>query len=177
MKWKRIHGIELEGIPLGHQSSQHQHQLPIVFFDERLQDAIGPNNLPPLPHPQPQTTHSPPTLRTAIRNFSSQWFLIPQGTAMAATVLHQLDYRFPGLTIIAYTFWATSILLLLLMLALYAARLTLHPKHTIRALKHNDAELAGLASISITFTSVTQTASLALAPSSPGPWSATVHIL
>ncbi|KAL2873666.1 hypothetical protein SGCOL_011149 [Colletotrichum sp. CLE4] len=68
------------------------------------------------------------------------------------------------------------------MLTLYAARLTLHPTHTIRALKHDDAELAGLASISITFTSVTQTASLALAPDSGnnntgGPWSATVHIL
>ncbi|KAK1676469.1 voltage-dependent anion channel [Colletotrichum godetiae] len=143
-----------------------------------------PNNVPPQPQqPQPQPPpHGSSSVRTSIRDFSSQWFLTPQGTAITATVLHQLDYRFPGLIIIAYTFWATSILLLLLMLTLYAARLTLHRTHTIRALKHDDAELAGLASISITFTSVTQTASLALAPDSGnnntgGPWSATVHIL
>ncbi|KAK7451475.1 hypothetical protein Landi51_04846 [Colletotrichum acutatum] len=137
-----------------------------------------PNHLPqPLPQPQPINEPSRP-IRTAIRDFSSQWFLIPQGTAIIATVLHQLDYRFPGLTIIAYVLWATSILLLLLMLTLYAARLTLHPKHTLRVLKHDDAELAGLSSISITFTSVTQTASLALAPSShESPWTATVHVL
>ncbi|EXF75680.1 hypothetical protein CFIO01_04613 [Colletotrichum fioriniae PJ7] len=144
-----------------------------------------PTNIPPQPQPQPQPHPQPPIhepsrpIRTAIRDFSSQWFLIPQGTAITATVLHQLDYRFRGLTTIAYTLWATSILLLLLMLTLYAVRLTLHPNHTIHALRHDDAELAGLSSISITFTSVTQTASLALAPGGTqgSPWTATVHVL
>ncbi|KAK1512462.1 uncharacterized protein CCOS01_14702 [Colletotrichum costaricense] len=75
-----------------------------------------------------------------------------------ATALHQVDFRFPGLTPISYTLWVTSIILLLIL--------------------HDDAELAGLSSISNTFTSVTQTASLALAAGShESPWTATVHIL
>ncbi|OHE99902.1 hypothetical protein CORC01_04803 [Colletotrichum orchidophilum] len=126
---------------------------------------------------QTPTTHESSTLRSAIRDFSSQWFLIPQGTGITATVLHQLDYRFHGLTEIAYVFWVTTTVLLLLMLCLYGARVALYPKRLLHALKHDDAELAGLSSISITFTSVVQTASLALVRGAGEPWSTVLHVL
>ncbi|KAF6818798.1 malic acid transport [Colletotrichum plurivorum] len=134
------------------------------------------------PGKPPETSDSEPdrdrsTVRTAIRNFTSQWFLLPQGTAILAAILKQLDYRFEGLTIISFIFWITAILLLLSMLALYLIRVTMYPSRVLRALRRDDVELAGLSSISIAFTSIIQMASLTLVPAWAGPWTDIVHAL
>ncbi|GJC84348.1 sulfite efflux pump SSU1 [Colletotrichum liriopes] len=129
-----------------------------------------------LPSPT-ASDHERSAIRNAIRNFSTQWFLVPQGTAILATILRQLDYRFNGLTIISYLFWVAAMALLLSMVSIYAIRLVLHPKHVIHSLKHDEVELAGLSSISIAFTSVVQMASLTLVSSWGGPWSKIVYVL
>ncbi|KAK1979245.1 voltage-dependent anion channel [Colletotrichum cereale] len=116
-------------------------------------------------------------IRNAIRDFSTQWFLIPQGTAILATILHQLDYRFNGLTIISYLFWVAAMVLLLSMVGVYVVRLVLYPKHVINSLKHDEAELSGLSSVSIAFTSIIQMASLTLVSGWGGPWSEIVYVL
>ncbi|KAF6816166.1 malic acid transport [Colletotrichum musicola] len=134
-----------------------------------------PGKPPETPESEPDGDRS--TARTVIRNFTSQWFLLPQGTAILAAILKQLDYRFDGLTIISYIFWITAIILLLSMLALYILRSALYPSRVLRALRRDDAELAGLSSISIAFTSIIQMASLTLVPAWAGPWTDIVHAL
>ncbi|GKT41510.1 sulfite efflux pump SSU1 [Colletotrichum spaethianum] len=92
--------------------------------------------------PSPTTSdHERSPIRNAIRNFSTQWFLIPQGTAILATILHQLDYRFNGLTVISYLFWVAAMALLLSMVCIYAVRLVLYPKHVLHTLKHDNTTL------------------------------------
>ncbi|TQN68063.1 hypothetical protein CSHISOI_07371 [Colletotrichum shisoi] len=115
---------------------------------------------------RPVRPHHPvrDAVRDAVRGFSTQWFLVPRGTAVLATILHhQLDYHFRGLTVISYLFWVAAAALLLSTLeSIYAARLALFPRHVLRTLRRDEVELAGLSSVSIASTSVVQMASLTL---------------
>ncbi|KAK4159955.1 putative malic acid transport protein [Cladorrhinum sp. PSN259] len=102
----------------------------------------------------------------ALQNFTSQWFLIPQGTGIIAVILHQLDYQFPGLPVISYIFWALAVVFLLTALTLYLARCVLFPRKVFASLRHAQEEVACLTSVSITYTSIIQMTSLVLV--SPG---------
>ncbi|WQF87698.1 Putative transporter protein SLAC1/Mae1/ Ssu1/TehA [Colletotrichum destructivum] len=148
----------------------------------------GGEDLPTPPPPPPLTTtattaasdrpvrpHRP--VRDAVRSFSTQWFLVPQGTAVLATILHQLDYRFRGLTVISYLFWVAAAALLLSTLGIYAVRLALFPRHVLHTLRRDEVELAGLSSVSIAFTSVVQMASLTLVSAWGAPWGEVVYVL
>jgi tellurite resistance protein TehA-like permease len=115
--------------------------------------------------------------RIAIRNFTSQWFLIPQGTGIIAVTLHNLDYQFDGLGIISIIFWVITILLLLLFLLLYTLRIILFPKAVTTALATDIIETAGLASISITFTVIIQMIALTLVSSWSPRWGLVAYIL
>jgi tellurite resistance protein TehA-like permease len=90
----------------------------------------------------------------ALQNFTSQWFLIPQGTGITAVILHQLKYQFYGLQIIADVWWIFTIALLLFSLLLYTLRIVFHPKLVAAALRQDVQELACLSCISISFTTV-----------------------
>lgn len=118
-----------------------------------------------------------PPLSQALRNFSSQWFLIPQGTGILAVILHQLDYQFRGLGIIADIFWVCTIVLLLAMLAAYLLRIALYPKQVLTALSSNIVESACLASISITFTTIIQMIALTVVREWGDGWSEAVYVL
>ncbi|KAK4234642.1 putative malic acid transport protein [Achaetomium macrosporum] len=115
---------------------------------------------------------------TPLHNFTSQWFLIPQGTGITAVILHQLDYQFPGLQIISYIFWIITIVLLLAMVLVYILRCILFPRKLVTALSHDISELACLTSVVISFTSIIQMASLVLVPGwgSKG-WSIALYVL
>ncbi|EQB58797.1 hypothetical protein CGLO_00911 [Colletotrichum gloeosporioides Cg-14] len=134
--------------------------------------ASKPQGLPP---PSPNDERS--CIRTSIRNFTSQWFLIPQGTAIFAAVLQQLDYRFKGLTTISYVLLVMAMVLLLCMVSIYLLRIVLFPRKVVQALKHDESELAGLSSVSIAFTSIIQMVSLALVPAWGERWSKTIYVL
>ncbi|KAB5578308.1 malic acid transporter [Coniochaeta sp. 2T2.1] len=112
------------------------------------------------------STHPPRSvwLSTASRpsGFTSQWFLVPQGTGIIAVILHQLGYQFRGLRIISYIFWLLTIVLLVGMLAIYLVRSLLFPRHVLHSIKHDLSESACLASISICYTSIIQMMVLAL---------------
>ena len=99
-----------------------------------------------------KSTSSP--FAVALQNFASQWFLIPQGTGIIAIVLHQLDYQFQGLRIVADIFWLLTIASLLLMLAAYCTRILLYPKQVRAALQSNISEAACLSCIVIAFTTI-----------------------
>jgi tellurite resistance protein TehA-like permease len=116
-----------------------------------------------------------PTWRAALQGFSTQWFLIPQGTGIIAVILHRLDYQFRGLEIISYLFWITTIVLLLVLVALYALRCLLFPKHVADSLRNKPGEMDGLASISISFTSILQMAAMVLVPSWHGRWGTVIY--
>jgi tellurite resistance protein TehA-like permease len=98
----------------------------------------------------------------ALRNFTSQWFLIPQGTGIIAVILHQLDYQFNGLVIISEIFWVLTVMLLLVMIVVYLLRIVLFPKQVAEALSTDANETACLASISITFTTIIQMIALTI---------------
>jgi tellurite resistance protein TehA-like permease len=100
--------------------------------------------------------------RVALHNFTSQWFLVPQGTGIIAVVLHQLDYQFNGLHIISYIFWLLTIVLLASMLIIYLVRCATFPRQLAHLLRRDISESACLASISISFTSIIQMMVLAL---------------
>ncbi|TKA41030.1 hypothetical protein B0A55_13120, partial [Friedmanniomyces simplex] len=100
--------------------------------------------------------------RVALQNFSSQWFLIPQGTGIVAVILHNVHYHFRGLNIISHIFWLLTITTLSLFLALYLLRALLYPRQVARQLSQNLQETACLASISIAFTTIYQMIALNL---------------
>ena len=95
-------------------------------------------------------------LRFALYNFSSQWFLLPQGTGILSIILHQLDYQFRGLAIISQILWVLTIVLLLGFLVIYLARTCVFPAMVRQQLQTNIMETACLSSISIAFTTIIQ---------------------
>ncbi|KAL2018670.1 hypothetical protein VTK56DRAFT_505 [Thermocarpiscus australiensis] len=115
--------------------------------------------------------------RIALHSFTSQWFLIPQGTGITAVILHQLDYQFRGLHVISYVFWIATVVLLAGMVLAYILRCIVFPRTLVATLKRDISELACLTSIVISFTSVIQMASLVLVPGWGGGWGVAVYVL
>lgn len=132
-------------------------------------------------HDQPELQHSNnpriTPLRLALRNFTSQWFLIPQGTGILTVILHQLHYRFHGLTIISQCLWVLTLIVLVLMLAIYILRAAIFPSYVRTQLRHNIMETACLASISIAFTTVIQMTALNLVEAWARHWGTVAYIL
>lgn len=97
-------------------------------------------------------------LSRALWNFSSLWFIVPQGTGIIAVILYRLKYHFNGLTTLATIVWIYTIVQLGLFLVLYLLRTFLHTKHVLHQLRNNSAETSCLCCISIAFTSILQMA-------------------
>ncbi|CAK4017508.1 voltage-dependent anion channel [Lecanosticta acicola] len=101
-------------------------------------------------------------LRLALKNFTSQFFLIPQGTGILSVVLHQLHYQFPGLTIISRICGILTAVCLFAFLALYLLRCCLFPAHVWTQLRTAIMETACLSSIVISYTTLIQNIALNL---------------
>lgn len=112
--------------------------------------------------------------RTALENFSSQWFLIPQGTGITAVILHQLNYQFDGLHIISYIFWILTIIFLVVLLLIYITHCIFFPKTFKARVTHDVGEIACLSSIVISYTSIIQMTSLVLVHSWGQGWGTAV---
>lgn len=97
-------------------------------------------------------------LSIALWNFSSTWFLIPQGTAIICNILQRLEYQFTGLKILARIVFIYAIVLLGLSLIIYLLRAIVYPKHVRHQLRTKLIETSCLSSIIISFTSITQLA-------------------
>lgn len=121
----------------------------------------------------------PPTspFRLALLNFSSQWFLIPQGTGIIAVILNRSNYQFNGLKIISIVVWIYTIVLLSICLFLYLLRIILYPGHVARVLRMSTIEVACLSSISISFTSIIQMTILTLVDDWGSSWGIVAYIL
>lgn len=115
--------------------------------------------------------------RLALRNFSSQWFLIPQGTGAIAVILHQLPYQFRGLAIISQCVWVLTILMLVSMLLIYLVRVALEPTYVAKQLRTNIMETACLASISVAFTTIIQMTALNLVQTWGSTWGTVAYVL
>ena len=112
----------------------------------------------------------------ALKNFTSQWFLAPQGTGIIATILHQLPYQFHGLAIISQCFWVLTIVMLCMMLLVYIARAAIYPSHVRQQLQRDFMETACLSSISIAFTTIIQMIPLNLIQWNQG-WGTVAYVL
>lgn len=121
--------------------------------------------------------HRMSVLRIALRSFNSQWFLIPQGTGIVTTVLHQLHYQFQGLGIIANIFWVITILTLVVFLLVYILRAIVFPRHVRNQFASNFMETACLCCISIAFTTIIQMIALTLTPSWGPGWGMAAYVL
>ncbi|OQE47359.1 hypothetical protein PENCOP_c001G05558 [Penicillium coprophilum] len=97
-------------------------------------------------------------LSRALWNFSSLWFIVPQGTGIIAVILYRLRYQFNGLKTLATIVWIYTIVQLGLFLILYLLRIFLHPKHVLQQLRNKTIETSCLCCISIAFTSILQMA-------------------
>lgn len=95
-------------------------------------------------------------LSRALWNFSSIWFIVPQGTGIIAVILYRLKYQFNGLTTLATIVWIYTIVQLGLFLILYLIRTFLYRRHVLHQLRNNSAETSCLCCISIAFTSILQ---------------------
>lgn len=115
--------------------------------------------------------------RLALRNFTSQWFLVPQGTGALALVLHQLDYQFKGLAIISECVWILTIVMLCSMLLIFLARVAFNPAHVAKLLRTDIMETACLASISIAYTTIIQMTALNLVETWGRQWGIVVYVL
>lgn len=113
----------------------------------------------------------------ALWNFSSQWFLVPQGLGIIAVILHQLYYRFDGLAVISLVIWIYTITLLTTGLFLYRLRAFLCPRHVALVLRTSIIETSWLASISITFTTVIQMVALVLVRQWGPTWGIVAYVL
>lgn len=128
--------------------------------------------------PQPPPSPPPATpVRLAVYHFTSRWFLVPQGTGITAVILHQLDYQFKGLHVISYIFWVTTIILLLSMVLVYAARCMMFPRNVAATLGRDMDELACINSITISYTSIIQMTAVTLVQGWGRAWGLVVYIL
>lgn len=116
-------------------------------------------------------------LRIALRNFNSQWFIIPQGTGIIATILHQLHYQFEGLHILADIFFVCTITTLVSFLLIYIIRAATFRSHVRHLLVTDIMETACLSSISIAFTTIIQMIALTLVQSWGSGWSTAVYVM
>lgn len=121
-----------------------------------LQTCSMPSNTHQMAQPSNPSQAPERPLSLALWNFSSNWFLIPQGTAIICNLLQRLEYQFTGLKIIAKIVWIYSIVLFGICLILYLLRAIVYPKHVRHQLRTDLIETSCLASISIAFTSITQ---------------------
>jgi len=129
-----------------------------------------------LPEPSPPPTpRSQPAWRAALLSFSTTWFLVPQGTGIIGVILLRLDYQFHGLAVISYLFWVSTGLQLLAMISLYGLRCALFPRRVAGSLRNKPGEMDGLASISISLTSVLQMTAIVLVPNGHSSWAAAVY--
>lgn len=115
--------------------------------------------------------------RLALQNFTSQWFLVPQGTGAVALVLHQLGFQFRGLAIISQCFWVLTIVMLSSMLLTYSTRAVLNPAHVTKLLRTSIMETACLASISIAFSTIIQMTALNLVDTWGQAWGIVAYVL
>lgn len=113
----------------------------------------------------------------ALWNFSSEWFLIPQGLGIVAVTLHQLDYQFDGLSIISVVVWLYTIALLAVGVFLYLLRIFLYPRHVVSVLRASIIETSCLASISITFTTIIIMVTVVLVRQWGSAWGIVVYVL
>src|SRR5271163_1996482 len=74
-------------------------------------------------------------------------------------------------------FWVLTIVLLILFLFLYALHICLYPRVVAKTLATDITETAGLASISITFTTIIQMIALALVSSWSPRWGLVAYVL
>ena len=129
------------------------------------------------PETSKEKLSSLPRVSCILRNFTSQWFLIPQGTAIIALILHQLDYQFRGLEVIADIFWLLSIVLLFATVTAYLLRIAVHPKQVLTALSTDVVESACLSCVSITCTVIIQMIAVSVVREWGGRWSEAVYVL
>jgi tellurite resistance protein TehA-like permease len=109
-------------------------------------------------------------------SFSSQWFLIPQGTGIVAIILRQLKYQFHGLETISEILWVYTIVLLSVFLLVYILQICVYPRHVADECRSKISETSCLVSIGIALTTITQMISLQLVREWGASWGIVAYV-
>jgi tellurite resistance protein TehA-like permease len=129
------------------------------------------------PNPMTSQTCQTSPILIVVRNFTSQWFLIPQGTGIIALILHQLDYQFTGLGIIADIFWVLTIVMLVSTITVYLLRTAMYPREVASAISSDVSESSCLSCIAITFTSIIQMIAVTVVREWGSGWGIVAYVL
>lgn len=117
------------------------------------------------------------TLFKLIEDTTTRLFLIAQSTGILAVVLHQLDWQFRGLDIIAIIVWLFTVVITIIFSLIYIAKLCLFPATVRRQLTSDIVELCCLASLSITLGAIIDMFALVCAKSWGPSWGTAAYVL
>ena len=112
-----------------------------------------------------------------IDGWTTQTFLISQGTGVLAVVLHDLDWQFHGSQIISIIVWIITIVIYILFLFTYVIKVFVNPNLVRKQLDSDIVELCCLASISITLGVITDMVALVCAQAWGPSWGLFAYVL
>ena len=112
-----------------------------------------------------------------IEGWTTQTFLISQGSGVLAVVLHDLDWGFHGSHTISTILWIFTIVIYFIFLMIYLLKVIRHPRTVRQELDKDIVELSCLASISITFGVITDMVALVSAQAWGHSWSMLAYVL
>ncbi|KAL6721807.1 hypothetical protein ACLMJK_000912 [Lecanora helva] len=113
----------------------------------------------------------------AVEQWTTQTFLITQGSGILAVILHQLDWQFNGSQIISTIVWVFTIVIFILFLLVYLIKAFMFPRLVRQQLDTDIVELCCLASISITLGVVTDMVALVCAKDWGPSWAMVAYVL
>ncbi|KAF3189560.1 hypothetical protein TWF788_010635 [Orbilia oligospora] len=125
----------------------------------------------------PSPSSSSSSWDLALRNFSSQWFLVSQGTGVLSLVLRNLNHQFKGLGVISIIIWLYTCIIYLATLTFYLIRCYKYPKQVQSALRNDITETAALSSISITLSTIINMMCLVCVSAWGSPWGLIAYAL
>lgn len=112
-----------------------------------------------------------------LQNFSSQFFLISQGTGILSILLYDLPYQFRGLKTISIIVWLFTLLQLVLFTIIYVVRAVRFPEGLRVALFSSPVEICCLCSVLITYESVSAMTCLVMAAAYGKAWGVVAYVL
>ena len=112
-----------------------------------------------------------------IESWTTQIFLVTQGSGVLAVVLHQLDWQFHGSQIIATIVWVFTIVIYVSSLLLYLIKVFKFPRLVHQQLDKDIVELCCLASISITLGVIIDMVALVCAQDWGSSWGMVAYVL
>ncbi|KAL8872828.1 MAG: hypothetical protein Q9174_001606 [Haloplaca sp. 1 TL-2023] len=137
--------------------------------EERMEDANAYAE-----HKQPQEQSFG---MKALEEWTTMTFMIPQGTGILSVCLFQLQWQFEGLQLIATIAWILSIVIYIIFLFIYMAKIYMVPGVVRRQLTKDITEVCCLSSPVITFGVIIDMVALVCAKAWGPSWGMAAYVL